>query len=578
MSRSRPPRFSRWLPAVCLFAGALTWSAAFAQEEDEGATVINTGSPLLYHVEAASQRLEMTVNTSRILTLDQKVPKAQVNNPELLDLLPLSASQIQVHAKKTGVTQINLWDEDDRIRTIDVVIFGDAQELQMTFKTVFPNASLRVIPLPDRAIITGFVDRPDDVNRIVEIARAYYPDVINAISVGGVQQVLLDVKVMEVSRTRLRTMGVDWAYLTNGEVFGQGVSGLLSTDVVGGSIIDAAGETFGLGIVEGSSQFVAAIEALRQNNLAKVLAEPKLVTVSGRPAFFNDGGEFPIIVPQSLGTVSIEYRRFGTQVDFVPIVLGNGNIRLEVRPRVSEIDLSRSVVINNTTVPGLRVREIDTGAELKAGQTLALAGLVQERIDAETRGLPWLMDIPYAGVMFRRNTETRNEVELLIMVTPHLVEAMDAHEVPPCGPGTMTDSPTDCELYGRGYIEVPRTPGGGGYMGDELPEGAFAAPPEEVMPPAESRPATGERQGSARTRRPTTTRTSSPARTRTSGTTERRGASRTDRVPARPVSTGTTGGRTTAVDRARPAREPVPAATASDGPGFIGPTGYDMDE
>ena len=210
------------------------------------------------------------------------------------------------------------------------------------------------------------------------------------------------------------------------------------------------------GVVDGNRAFYGFIDALRQNDLIKVLAEPQMVTVSGRPASFNSGGEFPIIVPQSLGTVSIEYRQYGTRVDFVPIVLGNGNIRLEVRPQVSEIDPSRSVVINSVSVPALRTRWVDTAVEMKAGQTLALAGLIQHRIESQNRGIPWLADIPWFGVPFRRVEETTNEVELLIMVTPEFIEASDPEELPPCGPGEARRRPTTCEFYFRGYLEVPK--------------------------------------------------------------------------------------------------------------------------
>jgi pilus assembly protein CpaC len=222
------------------------------------------------------------------------------------------------------------------------------------------------------------------------------------------------------------------------------------------SVTSSGGENLAFGIVSGNTSFFGFLEALRQYNLVKVLAEPTLVTVSGRPASFSSGGEFPIIVPQSLGTVSIEYRQFGTRVDFVPIVLGNGRVRLEVRPQVSEIDPARSVSIANTSVPGLRTRWVDTAVEMNAGQTLALAGLIQNQIEAENRGLPWLSDLPWVGAAFRRVHEQNNEIELLILVTPEFVDSLEPHEVPPCGPGELTTSPTDVELYYRGYLEAPR--------------------------------------------------------------------------------------------------------------------------
>jgi pilus assembly protein CpaC len=260
-----------------------------------------------------------------------------------------------------------------------------------------------------------------------------------------------------------------------------GASDLTETYAMGSS----GGENMVLRVVDGSSAFFGVLEALRQDDLMKVLAEPALVTVSGRPARFLSGGEFPILVPQSLGTTSIEFKTFGTELNFVPIVLGNNRIRLEIRPRVSERDFSQGVTTGSITVPGLRTREVETGVEMDAGQTLAIAGLVQTRVEAQNKGLPLVSEVPYLGMLFRRVEEQRNEVELLIMVTPELVEAMDAHEVPQCGPGLRTTCPDDFELFLQGHLEVPNCCppgcdpgwGGGGSCGTMMPEGGVISEP-----------------------------------------------------------------------------------------------------
>jgi pilus assembly protein CpaC len=273
--------------------------------------------------------------------------------------------------------------------------------------------------------------------------------------------VLLHVKAMEVSRTKLRALGFDWVAMSNGDLFVQGVSGLIGGVAKGASdgmagVSASPSATMQFDIVNGNSAFFGVLEALRQDNLAKILAEPTLVTTSGRPAYFQVGGEVPYLVPQGLGTTAIEYKEWGTRVDFVPIVLGGGRIRLEVRPRVSDIDTSRSVVKEGEVIYAFTKHEVDTGVQMQAGQTLAIAGLVQNRVESHRRGVPWVSELPYVGAAFRRVEERNNEVELLIFVTPELVDAMDAHEVPPCGPGMRTTSPDDCELYFKGHIEVPK--------------------------------------------------------------------------------------------------------------------------
>jgi len=470
-----------------LFSGMFT-PPVKAKEPSQGAPKPS----ILFKIQNPSERLETTVNTSRHLVMDQKIPQAQVNNPDILEIAVLSPTTIQVSAKKAGVTQVNLWGEDEQIYTVDVIVHGDAQELTMLLRSQFPTAAIKVIPIANGVLISGYVDHPEHVSRIIEIAEEYYPKVIKNITVGGVQQVLLHVKVMEVSRTKLRALGFDFAKLTGNDIVASGVSGLLATmtsgsagsaGTSGSSLVGTTGtdHTFSFQVLNGSSAFFGVLEAMRNDQLMKVLAEPTLVTVSGRPAFFNVGGEFPILVPQSLGTVSIEFKRFGTQVDFVPIVLGNGRIRLEVRPRVSEIDNTRSVEIDSTTVPGLRVREVDTGVEMEAGQTLAIAGLVQNRVEAQRKGLPWVSDMPYLGALFRKVEEHNNEIELLMLVTPELIDAVDANQVPPCGPGMQTDSPTDWQLYLQGHIEVPRCCPAGGNSGCESCDFQEAGGPGQTM-------------------------------------------------------------------------------------------------
>jgi pilus assembly protein CpaC len=510
--------------------------------------------PMITKIDSATERIEMTVNTSRILTLDQRIPQVQVNNPALLGAEPVAANQIQIFARKAGVTQLNFWTEDDQVSTVDVIIYGDAQELSMILAGEFPTSAVRVKPLSQSVIISGVVDDPSHVSRIVQIAEDYYPKVINQLSVGGVQQVMLRVKVFEVSRTKLRQLGIDFAAFNGDDSFISSISGLISATA---GNVRTAGDSIAFGVVDGSSSFFGAIDALRQNNLMKILAEPDLVTVSGRAASFNAGGEFPILVPQSLGTVSIEYKRFGTQVDFVPIVLGNGMIRLEVKPRVSEIDNTRSVTINNTTIPGLRVREVDTGVEMRAGQTLALAGLLQTRTEAENRGIPWVSDLPIIGSAFRRVQHTDNEIELLILVTPEFVEPMDPHEVPACMPGTTTASPNDWELYMRGYMEVPKcgprdmAPGShpeeGMPVGEEsLPEGDTVRP----LPP----PAGGS--GGASARPPSS---GLPGESR-----------------ARAVSYGPRSSDRNNPQPRQPSPGSRPSSSRKSAPGMIGPVGYDL--
>lgn len=546
------------------------------------------------NITRANERLEMTVNTSQVLTLNTRIPRLVVNNPELVTATPLSETEIQIAARKPGVTQINLWDENGQIYTVDLLIFGDVRELELVLKQMFPASTIKVVRLTNSLVLNGQVDRPEIVSTIRSLAEDYAPKVVNNITVGGVQQVMLKVKVMEVSRTKLRKLGMDFGVFGQNGSFVSSVSDIISSSSATSASAVAGAETMTFGVVGNDASFLGFIDALEQNQVSKILADPTLVTVSGRPASFLVGGQLPILVPSGLGQTTIEYKDFGTQVDFVPIVLGNGRIRLEVRPRLSEIDDSRSVTVNSFVVPALKVRQVDTGVEMNAGQTLAIAGLIQERIESSKRGLPYVMDMPIVGVPFRKVQEQVNEIENLILVTPDYVDAMDASEVPQCGPGMETMSPSRDQLYWKGRIEVPACgpcgasepcgcnapgmrcengncgPGYGGYTGGPTGPAAMATDgmpaygPEQVMPMNDGVPTPadpGLPQGGEM------------------------GPLMEPGVPADPAAglPGPSWQRTASAPanrsilHNRPAGA-IPPATATSTPGLIGPIGYDVEK
>ncbi|MCA9264877.1 MAG: pilus assembly protein N-terminal domain-containing protein [Planctomycetales bacterium] len=409
-----------------------------------------------FQVSEPSQRLEMIVKTSRILTMDEEVPRVMVQNPEVVKVTPLSPTQVSVSALRPGVTQVNLFDKLGNARTVDIVVIADAQQLQVVLQSVFPKAAIKVRPLRTGILLEGFVDRPETVDGIIAVAQDYYPKIISNIRVGGAQQVQLHVKVMEVSRSKLRQAGFDWGNLSGGGDFVfTTAAGLISAASSSSSIVGTGADTVRFGIVDGTNQFFGFIQFLKTHNIAKILAEPTLVAVSGRPAFFHEGGEFPIITTGGINGPSVQFKQFGTRVDFVPLVLGNGNIRLEVRPQISERDEAGGVNLNGFTIPAVRVRQVETAVEMRAGQTLALAGLIQTRSEAVSRGIPWLRQMPWAGNLFGSVRDTTDEVELLIVVRPELVGPLDPHQVPATGPGQHTTSPSDVDFFGRGYLEVP---------------------------------------------------------------------------------------------------------------------------
>lgn len=290
------------------------------------------------------------------------------------------------------------------------------------------------------------------------------PRIINLIRVPGVQQIMLQVRIAELNRTALRRTGVDWVYRdSSGRTLGSRVgSSIPSSNPTGG----ADGGFLGLSLGSQNTAFAIipnatitwAIEALRANQIVNILAEPTLVAMHGQPASFLAGGEFPVPVPQGgsagggAGIFTIEYKEFGVLLNFVPYLMQNGAIRLNVAPEVSTIDQAIGVTANGFDVPGINTRRANTTVELHQGQTLALAGLLQAELEGSTDRLPGLGDIPYLGTFFSNTSHERVEKELIILVTPFLVDAMESQEVG-CLPGQEVRDPDDRELYWLNRIE-----------------------------------------------------------------------------------------------------------------------------
>ncbi len=267
------------------------------------------------------------------------------------------------------------------------------------------------------------------------------PRIINLLRVPGVHQVMLQVRIAELNRTGLREIGADMNLQ-----FGPG--NILETFLI------PAGSQTVHGVFP-TADLELWIRALRNNTLLSVLAEPNLVALSGQRADFLAGGEFPVPVPQNSGggtTITVEFKKYGVQLEFTPFVLEDETIRLTVNSEESSPDYSQAVLINDYNVPGINTRRASTTVEMRQGQSLAVAGLLRVSIDADTKRIPGLGDLPYLGPLFSNTTHKRQEKELLILVTPHLVAPMNAENVP-CLPGEELKDPNDWEFYLLNRIE-----------------------------------------------------------------------------------------------------------------------------
>ncbi len=293
-------------------------------------------------------------------------------------------------------------------------------------------------------------------------ARFAEAQVINLMTVPGVKQVMLQVRIAELNRTGMREIGADtFLEFGPGNVLGSQIGGaILNLDNIGGPAnanrLIPGPFTTGFGIFP-SGRIEIMLRALRQNSLVRILAEPNLVAMSGHEASFLAGGEFPVPVPQGsagVSNVTVQFKEFGVQLNFVPHILDDDAIRLEVRPEVSTIDpsLGTTLVVGGNPVPGINTRRVHTTVQIHEGETLALAGLLQVTLEGNTQRIPGLGDLPYIGPMFSNTSHRRTERELLVLVTPFLISPLAPCDVPPL-PGEEVFDPTDCEFYFLSRIE-----------------------------------------------------------------------------------------------------------------------------
>ena len=407
-----------------------------------------------FQVDDSVDQLDLIAGAARRLKFKYDVPELVVENPEIVQATPVSPNEILITGLKPGISTLTVSDADQNLQMINVEVKVDTRKLELAFRKYFPDSQIKVHPLQTGVILAGHVARADQVANIMLVARDFFPtNVVNQLQVNGNQNIAIKVKIYEVSRSRLRQLGIDWSYLGDEFSIISSVSQIIQAASQNNGV-SAGANTLAFGVVDdGGNRFDAFVQTLERHSIAKLLDQPILVAQNGRPAEFLSGGEIPILLPAGLGTATVEFRAFGTKLDMVPIVHGNGELTLEVRAEVSEVaqDLASA-----DGTPGFRVRRVNTGVKMKAGHTLALAGDYRESHAASKRGIPGLMHSPVFGPLFRTVQDDVSETELVFLITPHFISDVEPELAPRLGPGQTTSVPSARQLMIDGYLEVPR--------------------------------------------------------------------------------------------------------------------------
>ena len=422
-----------------------------------------------------SETLNLSQGTGTLVRLSAPMSDVFVANDQIADVQVRSASQLYVFGKRSGETTIYATTKSGRVVYAATIRVGsNTGSLDEMMRLAMPDAAVQVTPMNNLVLLTGTVASPGDVEEAQRLVQAYVgtgTQVVSRLRSATPLQVALRVKIAEVNRSLLKEVGFNLLG-QNGSGFsiaqGEGIfvppAGSAATPETYGQILrSATGTTIGLAKNILGLNLISRLQLAEADGLVTTLAEPTLTALSGETASFLAGGEFPVPISQSLGSVTIEYKQYGVGLAFTPFVLADGRISMRVRPEVSELSVEGSIRLNGFNVPALTTRRAETTVELGSGQSFMIAGLLRNTNTNNIDKAPFLGDIPILGALFRSTSYRRQETELVIIVTPYLVR-------PTSG---QLASPTDGY---RAPTDTQRIFGNKTYSGTSAPAAAAPAP------------------------------------------------------------------------------------------------------
>jgi len=411
-----------------------------------------------------TQTLHVLAGKSLVINMEARLRRVLVSNPAAIEAVTTTPTQVVITARNVGASSLILWDEAGRSRMLDVLVDQDVTALRDGIQLAYPNEPVQVQAEGDRLIISGAVSDQEVIDTVVKMAGVFSKNIINSMSLAEPPhelQILLEVKFAEVDRTKLDQFG--WNLISTGAL---NTPGAISTQQfgapTGGGGGGGGGQTRIEGIIGGtltgtSSTFsvadilniflfrpdinlAATIKALQQKNVLQILAEPNLLALNGKPARFLAGGEFPFPVVQggtNFTAVTIQFRPFGVRLEFTGFISKDNVIRLQVSPEVSTLDFTNALTISGFLVPAISTRRAETEIELKDGQSFGIAGLIDQRTQAQLMKIRGIGDIPIIGHLFRSRNINRSRTELMVLVTPRVVDPVKTPGPPPTPPRSV---------------------------------------------------------------------------------------------------------------------------------------------
>jgi pilus assembly protein CpaC len=423
-------------------------ASAIAQQSGPGQPAAATSS---------GERLHLLVGRSLVISSPSPVKRVSIADPNIADAVVISPYQVLLNGRNPGGVSLVMWDESDQSQTFEVFVDLDILGLSQKIREVFPNEPVRVEASKDLVMVSGHTSSKAVENQILAIVSSVTPKVVNLMEAPAAPtqgQIILQVKFAEVDRSNLNQFGVNLfspGTAANGPRSTVGSAGTQEFNAPNLNSLSSGNTTTGTGGAQSlATNFTfsnllniflfrpdldlgATIEDLQQKNILQILAEPNLLTATGKEASFLAGGEFPYPVVQASSVsnaVTIQFREYGVRLTFTPTILENGQIHLKVRPEVSALDYSNAVTISGFTIPALSTRRVESEMDLNDGQSFAIAGLVDDRVTKILSKVPGIGDIPVLGKLFQSTSFNRSKTELLVLVTPRIVQPFSPSETP----------------------------------------------------------------------------------------------------------------------------------------------------
>jgi pilus assembly protein CpaC len=400
------------------------------------------------------QALHLLVGRSLVISSPSRIKRISLADPDIAEAIVVSPTQVLVNGKKPGGVSLLIWDESDQSQAFEVSVDIDVLGLSQKIHEVFPAENVHIDTSKDSVILTGKISSSAIADKILEVVKSAAPKVTSMMEVPAspTGEILLQVRFAEVDRTALNQLGVNLLSTGAGHTIGS-----ISTNQFGGISSWNLSDTFPVRGPQPTGAFTTsqitsalniflfnpqihlgvAIQALESKNLFQILAEPNLMTESGKEASFLAGGEFPYPIVQSLGggstatpAISVQFKEYGIRLSFTPILMADGTIHLKVKPEVSTLDYSNAVTLSGFTLPALSTRRVESDMNLADGQTFAIAGLVDNRDTEILSKLPGIGEIPVLGNLFKSRSIQKSKNELMVIVTPHVVRPLSPDQVP----------------------------------------------------------------------------------------------------------------------------------------------------